>query len=180
MGFPGKQNYRIGYFWPPGWAWVFSDHEKSARVSPPNAKTQNQGCTQRRNMPTIGSITKTIRINPRDLEVIEGLMEDGTTWSGAIHKLCSGVQNEAKGVPTKNECVQRLNLYGAAYGLSGEELADRLMDAMDSGAIFYENGEFRANMEEEYDLSRLKEACHDKGVPIQKAIDNVTQMVRRA
>ena len=42
-------------------------------------------------MPTIGSVTKTVRIAPRDLEVINGLMADGTSWSGAIHKLCEGV-----------------------------------------------------------------------------------------
>ena len=56
-------------------------------------------------MPTVGSITKTIRINPRDLEVFEKLMEDGTSWSGAIHKLCEGVpkteKTESEGVPEK-------------------------------------------------------------------------------
>lgn len=54
-------------------------------------------------MPTIGSITKTIRIAPRDLEVIEGLMKDGTSWSGAIHKLCAGENSSKAGTPTRNE-----------------------------------------------------------------------------
>lgn len=45
-------------------------------------------------MPTVGSITKTIRINPKDLEIIERLMEDGTSWSGAIHKLCEGYRGD--------------------------------------------------------------------------------------
>lgn len=37
-------------------------------------------------MPSVGSITKTIRINAQDREYIEGIMrENGLTWSGAIH-----------------------------------------------------------------------------------------------
>lgn len=127
-------------------------------------------------MPTIGSITKTIRINPRDLEIIEGLMKDGTTWSGAIHKLCMGVP-ASRSSSEDSEVMHRMKQNGAAYGLSGDELGNRLMDAMDSGAITYEDGEFRAVSEEEYDLSGLKEACHDKGVPIQKMIDKLVQMV---
>lgn len=124
-------------------------------------------------MPTIGSITKTVRINPRDLEVIESLMRDGSTWSGAIHKLCVGVPQI-----NEPEYVHRLKQNGAAYGLSGGELAEKLMDSMDSGKIVYENGEFTCEMEE--DISRLRDACHDKGIPVQKAIDTMTQMVRKA
>ena len=60
-------------------------------------------------MPTLGSITKTIRINPKDLEIIEELMKDGTSWSGAIHKLCEGVPKaeteKSEGVP--KDCVSR-------------------------------------------------------------------------
>ena len=123
-------------------------------------------------MPTVGSVTKTIRINPRDLEVIEGLMEDGTTWSGAIHKLCTGVP------PTESETIHRMKQNGAAYGLSGEELAEKLMDAMDTGEIVYEDGRFRA--ESKYKMGELLSACHDRGVPVQKVIDTMTQMVMRA
>lgn len=122
-------------------------------------------------MPTIGSITKTIRIRPQDLEVMKGLMEDGSSWSEAVHKLCEGVPIEQKNVPQ----IQRMNTYGAPYGLSGEELAEKLLDGMDSGKIIYENGEFRA--EEEFELSKFKDACQSKGVPIQKMIDKCTQMI---
>lgn len=126
-------------------------------------------------MPTLGSITKTIRINPRDLEVIEGLMEDGTTWSGAIHKLCEGVPSiKPKEVPSY---VGEMDSIGKAYGLSGEEMVEKVIEAMEEGSIIYEGGQFRAYSEEEYDLSRFKEACMDKGVPIQKMLDKAAQMV---
>jgi hypothetical protein len=39
-------------------------------------------------MPTIGSITKTVRINAEDLAVIEKIMaKEMVSWSGAIHYL---------------------------------------------------------------------------------------------
>lgn len=120
-------------------------------------------------MPTVGSITKTIRINPRDLEIIEELMKDGTTWSGAIHKLCVGVPH------TKSESSHRMTQNGAAYGLSGEELALKLLDSMDAGEIVYEDGRFRADSE--YDFGKFISACQDKGVPVQKMIDKCAQMI---
>lgn len=123
-------------------------------------------------MPTIGSITKTIRINPRDLEVIEGLMADGTTWSGAIHKLCMGVPQIKAETP---EYMHRFAQDGAAYGLTGEELALRLLDSMDTGEIVYENGSFRA--ESEYNFEKFVAACKERGVPVQKMIDKCAQMV---
>lgn len=145
-------------------------------------------------MPTHGSITKTIRINPRDLEIIEELMKDGTTWSGAIHKLCEGVpQKEAKkseGVPKdKGNVIQstekgsidgvhryreRMRSDAAPFGMTEEEFANKLLDGVDSGAISYEDGAFVAR---DYDLSRLEEACRIKGVPVEKMIEKVVQMV---
>lgn len=81
-------------------------------------------------------------------------------------------------VPQKNEeYLHRLSQNGAAYGLSGERLAEMLMDSMDSGKIIYENGEFRA--EEKYDLSKLEEECRIKGVTVEKVIASMTQMVGR-
>lgn len=120
-------------------------------------------------MPTIGSVTKTIRINPRDLEVIEELMRDGTSWSGAIHKLCGGVPN------TESAVSHRLTQYGAAYGLSGEGLATALMDAMDTGEIVYEDGRFRADSE--YNFGKFVEACEQKGLDVQKMVDKCAQMI---
>lgn len=66
---------------------------------------------------------------------------------------------------------------GKAYGMTGNELGRRIMLAMDLGLIFYEDNQFKAYAGEEYDLSKLKEACKEKGVPVQKAIDKAAQMV---
>lgn len=148
-------------------------------------------------MPTIGSITKTIRINPKDLEVIERIMEDGTTWSGAIHKLCEGVPIESKpiseGVPkeeyervlkeleAKNNVPQsygELESYCSFFGVEIEEFVKQLVEKITSGQIGYEDGEIVTYGD--VDLSRFKEVCHDKGVPIEKAIEKCIQMILRS
>ena len=73
------------------------------------------------------------------------------------------------------EYKTRMNIAGAAYGLSGAELAEKLMNAMDEGDIVYENGRFRADTG--YDFEKFVSACEDKGVPVQKMIDKCAQMV---
>ncbi len=151
---------------------MFAAGVAAARVSPTPTQNQKQGVPQRRDMPTAGSITKTIRINPRDLEIIEEIMKDGTTWSGAIHRLCEGVPQIKVERP---EYEHRLRQNGAPYGLTGEELALKLLDSMDSGEIVYENGSFRA--ESKYDFEKFITACGERGVPVQKMIDKCAQMV---
>lgn len=77
-------------------------------------------------MPTIGSITKTVRIAPRDLEIINGLMEDGTSWSGAIHKLC------------ERKSTTKLGEYAELFGSTEGELVDLIVKAFEDGDILYD------------------------------------------
>lgn len=125
-------------------------------------------------MPTIGSITKTIRINPKDLEIIEGLMEDGTTWSGAIHKLCVGVpvvqsvsqigvpQNASepsegvpittsisnKGVPSIDEKVLKdIEVMCSFFGIEVDEFFRELCESLNSGSIFIDDGKIKGETE---------------------------------
>ena len=83
-------------------------------------------------MPTLGSITKTIRINPKDLEVIEGLMEDGTSWSGAIHKLCQNAVNHSNHADLEVMC--------GYLGVSEGEFIRMVSEAVVNGEIVYEDG----------------------------------------
>ena len=137
-------------------------------------------------MPSIGSITKTIRINAEDKVYIEELMdENNLTWSGAVHKLVSerGVPQkkaeESEGVPKKEENIPQglaeIKVMLPFYGLNLEEFYERLSAAMNSGTVMYEDGEFKGRSE--VDLRRFKEACEDKGVDMQKMVDKMTQMV---
>ena len=138
-------------------------------------------------MPTLGSITKTIRINPVDLEVIEGLMRDGTSWSGAVHKLCEGYtgtpivesQREEKidkGTPIeKPQYLEDLEGYCSFFGVSEEEFVAQICQEIEVGHIMYD-GTFKYDIG--LNLERFKEVCHEKGIEEQKALDKMVQMMR--
>lgn len=105
----------------------------------------------------------------RYVERLQELVESGTLDLEGDEIVCT-----QKSGSTASEFT-RLRSAGAAYGLSGGELAEKLMDAMDSGAIIYENGSFRADSE--YNFEKFVSACLEKGMSVQKMIDKCTQMV---
>lgn len=130
-------------------------------------------------MPTIGSVTKTVRIAPRDLEVINALMADGTSWSGAIHKLCEGVPakiSEKSGL-TPNKDLEEIDSMAKFFGMDGGELLKGVCDGLMDGNLTVENGKVVGVPE--VNLDNFKEACHEKGIDLQKALDKATQSIRR-
>lgn len=146
-------------------------------------------------MSTLKTVTRTVRIKREVAEYfkekplnryIESMYEH--ILSGEIEEEDSGIsvhtkmiQNGEKGstssVHTDNEYEKRLKMNAAPFGISPKELCLKLLDGMDSGKIIYENGEFRA--EEKYDLSKLEEECRCRGVPIEKVISSMIQMIER-
>lgn len=117
-----------------------------------------------------------LRINNETRNYLEEKAK-GETLSSYVRRM---IQSEKNG--TENNVIQngteyyhRLTQNGAAYGLSGEELVEKLMDAMDAGEIVYEDGAFRA--ESRYNFDKFVTACEDKGVPVQKMIDKCAQMI---
>ena len=129
--------------------------------------------------PTNERKEKTVKLRISE-ELYEEVVKRGDNVSETIRKMIRESvpqKKEAKNNVPQNKTSEfhRLSQNGAAYGLSGGELAEKLMDAMDTGAIIYEDGEFRA--ESEYNFEKFERACKDKGVPVQKMIDKCTQMI---
>lgn len=130
-------------------------------------------------MPTIGSVTKTVRIAPRDLELINGLMADGTSWSGAIHKLCEGVPtkiSEKTGL-TPNKDLEEIDSMAKFFGMDVGDLLKGVCAGLMDGNLTVENGKVVGTPDLE--LENFKEACHDMGVEPQKILDKAAQGVRR-
>lgn len=129
-------------------------------------------------MPTIGSVTKTVRIAPRDLEVINALMADGTSWSGAIHKLCEGVPtkiSEKSGL-TPNKDLEEIDSMAKFFGMDGGELLKGVCDGLMDGNLTVENGKVVGVPE--INLEKLEEACHERGIGMQEAIDKTVKNLR--
>lgn len=129
-------------------------------------------------MPTIGSITKTVRIAPRDLEVINGLMEDGTSWSGAIHKLCKGVPTKISETPglTPNKDLEEIESMAKFFGMDGVEFINKVCDGLTDGSLTVEGGKVIGVPE--IDLTELEDACHERGISVQEAIDKTVKTLR--
>lgn len=125
-------------------------------------------------MPTVGSVTKTIRINPSDLAVIEGLMADGTSWSGAIHKLCGGVP--IKRDAPKNDSLKDIEAMAGLLGMKTEELLSAVCEGLNDGSLTVDGGAVRGVPE--LDLSDFEDACHERGIRPQDALDRTTKTLR--
>ena len=134
-------------------------------------------------MPTIGSITKTVRIAPRDLTIIEGLMADGTSWSGAIHKLCEGVpevQREPKTADRWNiDEADLMDLDSMSRFMGGDvrTMIHLFDEAVNEGVIRYDQGRYVGV--EDVELEDLYEICREQNVNPQEVIDKAVKAMRQ-
>lgn len=145
-------------------------------------------------MPTIGSITKTVRINPDDISILSDIMRrNNLTWSGVIHYLIEnrGVPQIDKGVPQKSEksavgCTPKDNtgvpqeflqmLHDLRMPLS--DFITEITNLIDSGCLMNENGHL-VSKEQGIDLSGFIEICHDANIDPQGAIDKAAKMLTK-
>jgi hypothetical protein len=129
--------------------------------------------------PTEEKKEKTVKLRISE-ELYMEVVKKGNNISETIRAMIKdGINYVPQNKTTEEEpdFMHRLRVNGAAYGLTGEELALKLMNSMDRGEIVYENGSFRA--ESEYDMSKFESACDDRGVPVQTMLDKCAQMVYR-
>ena len=136
-------------------------------------------------MPTNGSITKTVRINPSDLAVIEEIMQDSISWSGAVHKVISEYQSPKKGekpvgtpLPDVPDSVHRDNAAMAAFSLmTYSELIIALNKGLNDGSLAIENGKIVGRGE--LDLSEFYDVCHEKNIEPEEAMKRCVAMLRK-
>ena len=130
-------------------------------------------------MPTIGSITKTIRINAEDLRVFEEIMADGTSWSGAVHQLCSGTHSAPTGiVPEGVSADDWEEIMSMVSFMGGKRTYFHLIrEAMTEGRIVYENG--KLTLFGDLETEEFKEMCREKGLDPQTVLNKATQSVKR-
>ena len=138
---------------------------------------QNRDFSRVHEMPSVGSITKTIRLSPIDREYIESLMsERGLTWSGAVHYVISG------GTRSEEEIVQSL-MDRAVYrdikkkckanGISTHDFYRGILELWEKGKIEIVDGKVRSNGE--WRTKEFETACYKIGKLPQEVIDAVTR-----
>ena len=137
-------------------------------------------------MPTNGSITKTVRINPSDLAVLEEIMQDGLSWSGAVHKVISEYGSPKKGeksvgTPLSDvpESVHRDNAAMALFGqMTYSEMIVLLNTELNDGRLRIESGEIVG--QNSLDLNEFYDVCHEKNIRPEDAIKKCIAMLWRS
>lgn len=146
-------------------------------------------------MPSQGSITKTIRLNAEDREIIEQIMEgEGVSWSGAIHKLIT------ESVPRKKEgssggCTPKKEEGDVHQIMSEETRADLEQMCRVSGLtlgrfmeyirVLFNDGKIYVDgltvkTRGDYDLRYLVDVCHRLNIDPQEMINKLANsLVRR-
>lgn len=142
-------------------------------------------------MPTIGSVTKTIRFNPTDLGIIEDLMKkEDTTFNNAVHLLIeNGVhpknqsktdrgtpENEKKeeewGTPIPKTDYESIVEMANLMQVPIEKLLSDFRELLENGDLYYSGKKLVNPHYEEFE--RL---CEIKKQPIDKMMGNIVRQM---
>ena len=111
-------------------------------------------------MPTIGSVTKTIRFNPSDLGQIEAVMrKENTTFNNAVHLLIEqngGTPIEKKAEKTDLDSISEM---AALMRVDVDYLLKLIKDLLENGDLVYSNGKLVNPTYEE-----LEAVCDEKKI----------------
>lgn len=143
-------------------------------------------------MPSQGSITKTIRLNAEDREVIERIMEEeGLSWSGAIHRVITESvpqkkDERARGCTPKKEegdvmseeTKAEIEQMCRVSGLTLTRFMEYIKELFEEGKIYIEG--LTVKTKGDYDLRYLLDVCHRLNVDPQEMINKLANsLVRR-
>ena len=131
-------------------------------------------------MPSIGSVTKTVRFYADDVEKIEKLIVGGMTFSGAVHHLieCSGTPKKGRSTPPKGTpkgtpydipegILAGIKEMGDIAGLSLAEMLKQYLTLMEEGYLMYEDDGRIMPMKEEWE-EELEALCQEKGLSLEE------------
>ena len=145
-------------------------------------------------MPSLGAITKTIRLSPEDREIVEEIMRsEDLTWSGAIHKLISekgtpqnvsqkNTKIENEGTPHRQDLMDRAveREIGSMCRLSGISTHDfyrGVCELWESGKLEVEGDKVKSLGK--YNVKKFEEVCYRAHVLPQKMIDKLTESLEK-
>lgn len=132
-------------------------------------------------MPSLGSITKTIRLSAEDKEKVEGMMKDGgLTWSGAVHRLiCEfdrGTPTEFKRQDLMDKAVEReLRQMCRLSGISTHDFFRGVSELWERGKIEIDREKVKCNGE--LDVKRFMYVCYKHKMKPQEMIDKLAERI---
>lgn len=128
-------------------------------------------------MPSIGSMTKTVRFYADDLEKIDELVREGATFSGAVHQLIEK-SDGSMGVPSKiTDVFGEFEEMASCCGMTADELVNGLLTMLEEGEIVIENGRLMPSMPEW--AMEFESTCHEKGLETEKVAEKAISALKR-
>lgn len=142
-------------------------------------------------MPTMNSITRTIRFCPSDVEKIEDLMgKEGCTFNAAVHLLVSDgdVPDKAVCVPQNKEketggtlaesaCLRDIEQMVTISGLTMGGFFSQIDDLLNDGTIDVSGGKV-AIVYPSW-ATQFEETCHDLCIPVEKAAESAVKALKK-
>lgn len=126
-------------------------------------------------MPTIGSITKTVRINAESRRYLERIMEEnGLTWSGAVNYVCGVVENrqdlmdKAVEREIKGKCEEN--------GISTHDFFRGINELWKKKKLEIDG--YKVVSLGDYELHAFEEACYILNCHPQNVIDRMTAKLK--
>lgn len=116
-------------------------------------------------------------------ELYEGLSQKGTNLSETIRKILkdsfvpqnSDGKNQKSGLTPSKE-VKEIESMAIFFGFTLDEMLKMIYNGLNDGYLTVEDGKIVGLPE--VDLENLKEACHERGIGIQEAIDKTVKNLR--
>lgn len=111
-------------------------------------------------MPTIGSVTKTIRFNPSDLGQIEAVMrKENTTFNNAVHLLIEQNGGTPKEEKAEKNDLDSISEMAQLMRVDVDYLLKLIKDLLENGDLVYSNGKLVNPTYEE-----LEAVCEEKRI----------------
>ena len=139
-------------------------------------------------MPKLNTTVKSVRIDNDKLAELETRLGGKTinAWLNeqiecylSGEKVDRGVnpqKNSEKSGLTPNKDLEEIESMAKFFGMTGGEMLKGVCEGLMDGNLTVENGKVVGVPE--IDLENLKEACHERGIGMQEAIDKTVKSLR--
>ena len=116
-------------------------------------------------------------------ELYDGLSQKGTNLSETIRKILKdsfvpqnkGEKNQNSGLAPSKE-VKEIESMAVFFGFTLDEMLKMIYNGLNDGYLTVEDGKIVGLPG--VDLDNLKEACHERGIGMQEAIDKTVKSLR--
>lgn len=132
-------------------------------------------------MPKLNTTVKAVRIDNDKLAELEQRLAGRSINSWLNEKITEFIEGKPVKISEKSEAspnndLKEVESMANFFGLTLDKMLSKICEGLTDGTLTIENGKVVGVPE--IDLENLKEACHDRGIGMQEAIDKTVKNLR--